>query len=33
MTPGATHQFEEPGALEAAFARDWFLAHLAGDAC
>jgi putative phosphoribosyl transferase len=29
--PGATHLFEEPGALEAAarLARDWFLTHLA----
>ena len=28
--PGATHLFEEPGALEAvaALARDWFLEHL-----
>lgn len=34
VIPGATHLFEEPGALEqvAALARDWFLAHLvAGD--
>ncbi|MFL5618149.1 MAG: dienelactone hydrolase family protein [Gemmatimonadaceae bacterium] len=30
IVPGATHLFEEPGALErvAALARDWFLAHL-----
>jgi predicted phosphoribosyltransferase/alpha-beta hydrolase superfamily lysophospholipase len=30
VIPGATHLFEEPGALEkaAALARDWFLAHL-----
>ena len=30
--PGATHLFEEPGALEAvaALARDWFLEHLGG---
>lgn len=30
---GATHLFEEPGALErvAVLARDWFLLHLAGD--
>lgn len=32
IVPGATHLFEEPGALEqvAALARDWFLEHLAG---
>ncbi|SFK96540.1 phosphoribosyltransferase family protein [Geodermatophilus ruber] len=31
VVPGATHLFEEPGALEqaAALARDWFVAHLA----
>jgi dienelactone hydrolase len=31
IVPGATHLFEEPGALErvAELARDWFLAHLA----
>ncbi|MBG0813110.1 phosphoribosyltransferase family protein [Planomonospora sp. ID82291] len=31
IVPGATHLFEEPGALEtvADFARDWFTAHLA----
>jgi putative phosphoribosyl transferase len=30
--PGATHLFEEPGALEqvAALARDWFVRHLPG---
>ncbi len=30
VVPGATHLFEEPGALEtvAELARDWFLAHL-----
>jgi putative phosphoribosyl transferase len=30
--PGASHLFEEPGALEevAQRARDWFVAHLAG---
>lgn len=30
VVPGATHLFEEPGALEAAarLARDWFVAHL-----
>jgi dienelactone hydrolase len=30
IVPGATHLFEEPGALErvALLARDWFLAHL-----
>lgn len=30
VIPGATHLFEEPGALEevAALARDWFLQHL-----
>ncbi len=32
VVPGATHLFEEPGALEAvaALARDWFLTHLSG---
>jgi pimeloyl-ACP methyl ester carboxylesterase len=32
IVPGATHLFEEPGALEqvASQARDWFLEHLAG---
>jgi putative phosphoribosyl transferase len=31
IVPGATHLFEEPGALEsvAALARDWFVRHLA----
>jgi pimeloyl-ACP methyl ester carboxylesterase len=31
VVPGATHLFEEPGALArvAALARDWFLRHLA----
>jgi putative phosphoribosyl transferase len=30
VVPGATHLFEEPGALKqvAALARDWFLDHL-----
>jgi len=30
IVPGATHLFEEPGALErvADLARDWFLAHV-----
>jgi putative phosphoribosyl transferase len=30
VVPGATHLFEEPGALErvADLARDWFLEHL-----
>jgi pimeloyl-ACP methyl ester carboxylesterase len=30
VVPGATHLFEEPGALErvAELARDWFLEHL-----
>ena len=30
VVPGATHLFEEPGALEhvAGLARDWFLDHL-----
>lgn len=30
IVPGATHLFEEPGALEkvAALARDWFVSHL-----
>jgi dienelactone hydrolase len=35
IIPGATHLFEEPGALEqvGVLARNWFLAHLArGDA-
>lgn len=33
IVPGATHLFEEPGALEqvAASARDWFAAHLVGE--
>jgi putative phosphoribosyl transferase len=32
VVPGATHLFEEPGALEqvAALARDWFVHHLTG---
>jgi dienelactone hydrolase len=32
IVPGATHLFEEPGALErvAELARDWFLRHLDG---
>src|SRR6266536_2316095 len=32
IVPGATHLFEEPGALEhvAKLARDWFLLHAAG---
>lgn len=32
IVPGATHLFEEPGALEqvAALARDWFSEHLVG---
>lgn len=34
IVPGATHLFEEPGALEqvAEHARRWFLRHLIGDA-
>jgi pimeloyl-ACP methyl ester carboxylesterase len=30
IVPGATHLFEEPGALDevARLARDWFLRHL-----
>lgn len=34
IVPGATHLFEEPGALEevARLARDWFLRYLAGPA-
>jgi dienelactone hydrolase len=34
VVPGATHLFEEPGALEevARLARDWFLRHLGGRA-
>jgi putative phosphoribosyl transferase len=30
VVPGATHLFEEPGALEevARLARDWFLRHI-----
>lgn len=33
VVPGATHLFEEPGALErvAALARDWFVTHLKGQ--
>jgi len=29
VVPGATHLFEEPGALDTAagLARDWFLSH------
>jgi pimeloyl-ACP methyl ester carboxylesterase len=32
IVPGATHLFEEPGALEqvAALAADWFRRHMAG---
>ncbi|MER7164378.1 phosphoribosyltransferase, partial [Streptomyces lydicus] len=32
VVPGATHLFEEPGALDqvAELARDWFLGHLVG---
>jgi putative phosphoribosyl transferase len=32
IVPGATHLFEEPGALQrvSELARDWFLRHLAG---
>ena len=31
IVPGATHLFEEPGALDqvARLARDWFVQHLA----
>jgi len=34
IVPGATHLFEEPGALEqvAELASDWFLLHVAGSA-
>ena len=34
IVPGATHLFEEPGALEqvAKLASDWFLLHAAGSA-
>jgi putative phosphoribosyl transferase len=34
IVPGATHLFEEPGALEdvARLAREWFARHLAGPA-
>jgi len=34
IVPGATHLFEEPGALErvAQLASDWFLLHAAGSA-
>jgi putative phosphoribosyl transferase len=34
IVPGATHLFEEPGALEgvAELARDWFLRHLTSPA-
>ena len=33
IVPGATHLFEEPGALEevARLARDWFVRHLTGS--
>jgi putative phosphoribosyl transferase len=33
VVPGATHLFEEPGALErvAALATDWFTTHLQTD--
>jgi putative phosphoribosyl transferase len=33
IVPGATHLFEEPGALDAVIdlARSWFLHHLAGE--
>jgi putative phosphoribosyl transferase len=33
VIPGATHLFEEPGALEqvAAAARDWFVVYLSGE--
>jgi hypothetical protein len=33
IIPGATHLFEEPGALEkvAKLASNWFVAHLAQD--
>jgi dienelactone hydrolase len=33
IVPGATHLFEEPGALEqvARLARDWFTRHLGGE--
>ena len=32
IVPGATHLFEEPGALDqvATLARDWFTRHLPG---
>ena len=32
IIPGATHLFEEPGALEqvAKLASDWFIAHIGG---
>jgi pimeloyl-ACP methyl ester carboxylesterase len=34
IVPGATHLFEEPGALEqvAKLTSDWFLLHAAGKA-
>ncbi|GAA3117074.1 hypothetical protein GCM10010449_44000 [Streptomyces rectiviolaceus] len=34
VVQGATHLFEEPGALDevAEFAREWFVRHLAADA-
>jgi hypothetical protein len=33
IVPGATHLFEEPGALDvvARLARDWFARHLISD--
>jgi hypothetical protein len=32
IVPGATHLFEEPGALEqvAKLASDWFVSHIGG---
>jgi len=34
VVPGATHLFEEPGALErvAQLAADWFVRHFGGEA-
>lgn len=34
IVPGATHLFEEPGALDhvGRLARDWFMEHLRGAA-
>ena len=35
IVPGATHLFEEPGALDLVIdrAREWFVSHLAASDC